>query len=114
MLAPCRSRMRLSEMTVMCVGTVVLAVMPTHEASVNGQLVAGQVPYTAATVTELQWLLNERENHSSPPLDGVNWSNGEAAPSRANRSFRMLPYTSTAGQNAPEWSRQGLSWHIVA
>ena len=59
MLAPCRSRMRLSEMTVMCVGTVVLAVMPTHETSVNGQLVAGQVPYTAATVTELQWLLNE-------------------------------------------------------
>ena len=71
MLAPCRSRIRLSEMTVMGVGTVVPAVMPTHEALANGQLVAGQVPYMAATATALQWLLNERKNCSSLPLDGV-------------------------------------------
>ena len=58
-LAPCRSRIRLSGMMVMCVSTVVLAVMPTHEALANGRLVAGQVLYMAATVTELQWLLNE-------------------------------------------------------
>ena len=55
----------------MCVGTVVPAVMPTHEALANGQLVAGQVPYMAGTATALQWLLNERRNCSSLPLDGV-------------------------------------------
>lgn len=59
MLAPYRSRIRLSAMTVMCVSTVVLAVMPTHKALANGRLVAGQVLYIAATVTELQWLLKE-------------------------------------------------------
>ena len=58
-------------MTVMYVGTVVPAVMPAHEALANGQLVAGQVPYMVATVTVLQWLLNERRNCSSLPLDGV-------------------------------------------
>ena len=109
MLAPCRSRIRLSEMTVMCVGTVVLAVMPTHEALVYGQRVAGQVPYMVATVTELQWLSNERDNHSSLLFNAVNWANGEAAPNRANISFLIPPYTNTAGRDAPEWSRQTLS-----